>query len=174
MEAPISWNDSHCSSFVYSSRANYRLSTNIKVPVWCPKTELISFLEHSPSWGADCSLDRQEIPRLSYNRNIHNRVTKSLSRPLSWVSSSYSTLSHPSSSSCILNVFFPLCLGILSFRFPAKIMYFSHSFHVCCPPYLFLLYYITSFFSWLTDKRQPNAPPDALPALRRTLLVGQI
>jgi len=30
------------------------------------------------------------------------------------------------------------------------------------------------FYSCLTDKRQPNVPPDALPALRRTPRLGDV
>jgi len=35
-------------------------------------------------------------------------------------------------------------------------------------------FYIGCFFSCLTEKRRPNAPPNALPALRLTPLVGEV
>jgi hypothetical protein len=34
--------------------------------------------------------------------------------------------------------------------------------------------YFIGFFFYLTDKGRPNIPPDALPALRRTVRVGEV
>jgi hypothetical protein len=53
-------------------------------------------------------------------------------------------------------------------------IYIYQCIHVCVCVCVRARVCIGGFFSCLTGKRRPNARPDALPALRRTSLVGEV
>ena len=86
-------------------------------------------MEQNPSWGADRLPSRQEIPRILWNSEIHNRIHKCPPPVLSWAGPIQSMPPHPTPWISILILSCYLLLGLPSGLFPSGF----HTKTLCTP-----------------------------------------
>lgn len=102
--------------------------------------------ECSPSWEANSCTQCQDVPRILWDRNVHDLVHNSPNHlSVSWTRSVHFTLSHPLYIRRVLISRFHLCLGLPSRLLPSDVSIWYPVFmypaptHVTCPAHLFLL-----------------------------------
>jgi hypothetical protein len=75
-------------------------------------------MDHRPSWEANRFWTSQEIPRISWNPNLHYRITRARHLYLSWARPIQVKLPRSTSSKFLLSLSSHLRLGLPSGLFP--------------------------------------------------------
>lgn len=119
----------------------------------------IHFIAHSPSWGADCHSDSQEIPRLIQNLNVYYHAYKSLTmgpilRQMNLVYT-FMRYFYKIHLNIILTSISRFANGFLPSRCP-----FGTNHHQCCHPNVCqLLWSVLFLCCYCYRLRTPTPPP---------------